>query len=60
MPPGEGAAQRAPRPGGPLHEDSHKEACIFVRRVTEVTAIVVYSTQIQMNQEVIWETGISV
>ena len=37
---------------------SHKEACILVRLVTGVTAIVVYSTQIQMNQEVVWETGI--
>jgi hypothetical protein len=30
-----------------------------VRVVTEVTQVVVYSTQIQTNQEVVWEAGIS-
>ena len=45
-------------PGGPIYGDSYKGACILARVVTGVTAIMVYSTQIQMNQDVIWETGI--
>jgi hypothetical protein len=47
------------RDGGGADWIAIKRLACQVRAVTQVTTIVVYSTQIQMNQEVVWETGIS-